>query len=77
MMSNKEKLLQMVQELDDSQLAPIIAMAEIYLKGLEEALDDAFCKKLLMEAKADPDKETIPLDDFVKELGFDVKDLQN
>lgn len=70
-MSNKEKLLQMAQQLSDSQLAPIVALAETYLKGLEDAMDEAYCEALLRDYENDPDKgETVSFDEAMKELGL-------
>lgn len=78
-MSNKEKLLQMTQQFDESQLAPIVAFAEIYFRELDEALDDAFCEKLLKEALEDPDNEEdyISEDEVLMKLGISKDELQN
>lgn len=73
-MSNKEKLARLTESLDEKQLAPIVSMIEAYLSALDEALDDAYCQKLLDESKNDPEShEFTPFDDFVRELRGNAK----
>ena len=76
-MSNKEKMYQLADTLDEANLAPIVNFATAYLKILDDALDDAFCEKLWEDAQRDPDKSTLSLEECMKELGLSEKDLQD
>ena len=74
-MSNKEKLLQMTEALDEAKLAPIVTFAETYLNMLDEAFDDAFCAKLAEDARNDSDKEYVSEESLLAELGLNSNDL--
>ena len=67
-MSNREKLANLTKDLTEAQLASVVAIVEAHLAALEEAVDDAFCMKLLKEARESEDNECTPFDDFVAEL---------
>ena len=70
-MSNKEKLHQLAETLSDANLAPIVNFATVYLKMLDDALDDAFCEALLQDYKNDPNKgDLVSMEDAMKELGL-------
>lgn len=67
-MSNREKLCQIANTADEQTVGVLLAMAENYLHQLDEALDDEFCRQLLRQAEADPDKSTESLDAFMERV---------
>ena len=74
--SNQEKLAYLTKDLTDAQLAPVVAMVEGYLAALEEAVDDAFCMRLLEEARNNPEcAEFVSEEEVLQELGIDANAL--
>ncbi|WP_333813454.1 hypothetical protein [Muricomes intestini] len=70
-MSNKDKVIQLLDILPDYKLGYVLA----YIQGLtaDESIDDAFCEKMVDEYLADDDPEkhdTMSLSDFAKEQGI-------
>ncbi len=77
-MSDKERIMQLVDETPEYKLGYVIA----YLQGLnaEEEADDAFCEKLYQDYlnSDDPDKdEFVSLEDAARACGVDLDELQN
>ena len=77
-MSDKERIMQLVDETPEYKLGYIIA----YIQGLnaEEEEDDAFCEKLYQDYlnSDDPDKdEFVSLEDAARACGVDLDELQN
>lgn len=68
MMSSNEKLRMYADKLSDEQANVAVAMIEGYLRALEEAVDDAFCLKLLDEARNDPRDEYEDFDAFAERV---------
>ena len=67
-MSGNEKLRMYADRLTDEQANIVVGMIEGYLHALEEALDDAFCAKLLEEARNDTMAEFDDFADFSKKV---------
>lgn len=69
-MSEKEQLLQLIDNMPDYKIGYILA----YAKGItaEEQADDDFCEALYQDYMNSPDKdESYSLDDCKKEWGID------
>lgn len=71
-MSERERVAQMVNEIPDYKLGYVLA----YLQGLmaDEAEDDAFCERLYQDYLNDPDPEKdkeYSLEDCKKEWGLE------
>lgn len=73
----RQKAHDLIERLPDDQIAYIISIIE-GIKGMSIPNDipDELDLYLIKESENDRD-ETETLDDFVKELGFDVDELQN
>jgi len=56
-MSYQERLVQTAQSVSEDTARMLFFIMRQYLLALEEAEDEAFCKKLLEDALADPEKE--------------------
>ena len=68
-MSNREKCIEILDSLDEAQLANIAAM----LQAAADAIDDAYCSALYAEYEADPDKgEAVSLDEAARMLGVSL-----
>lgn len=67
-MSSNEKLRMYADKLSDEQANVAVAMIEGYLRALEEAIGDAFCLKLLDEARNDPREEYEDFDAFAERV---------
>ena len=75
-MSDKERIMQLVDETPEYKLGYVIA----YLQGLnaEEEADDAFCEKLYQDYLNSDDKdEFVSLEDAARACGVDLDELQN
>lgn len=73
-MSNKEKCIAILNDLNEDQLANIAAILEAAKKAIEEAADDAFCESLYKQYEADPDKgEAMSLEEAARQLGVDLE----
>ena len=58
-MSNKERLVGLAADVPESMAAVAFYLLKHYLDAAEEALDDEFCRGLVEEALADPDKDDL------------------
>ena len=67
-MSANEKLHMYADKLTNEQAHAAVAMIETYLQALDEALDDAFCAKLLDEAKNDSREEFDDFEEFAAKI---------
>lgn len=67
-MSANEKLRMYADQLTDEQASVAVTMIEGYLHALEEAVDDAFCLKLLEEAGNDPEEDFEDFDAFAQRV---------
>lgn len=75
-MSDKERIMQLVDETPEYKLGYIIA----YIQGLnaEEEADDAFCEKLYQDYLNSDDKGgEIPFEEVARRCGVDINELQN
>lgn len=75
-MSDKERIMQLVDETPEYKLGYVIA----YLQGLnaEEEADDAFCEKLYQDYLNSDDKGgEIPFEEVARRCGVDINELQN
>lgn len=70
-MSNKEKVVQLLDSVPDYKMGYVLA----YVQGItaDEEADDIFCQRMVdnYENAPDEDKESIPLEDCLKEWGLD------
>ena len=70
-MSDKEKIIQLLDFVPSYKIGYVLA----YVQGItaDEEADDAFCEKLVDDYinSPDEDKETIPLEECLKEWGID------
>ena len=74
-MTTKEQIYNLLDSFTDAQLEQVLIILNSIKKIADiESEDDAFCQKMLADSKIDNDK-SIPLDDFIKELGFNSDDL--
>ena len=72
-MSNREKAIDIINALPDSQMEYIVNMLQNLHMALEEAADDAFCEKLYEDYLNDDDPEKdvgIPIEQLAEELGI-------
>ena len=58
-MSNRERLVELAADVPESMAAFAFYLLKHYLDAAEEALDDDFCKCLVEEALADPDRDDL------------------
>lgn len=70
-MSNKEKVVQLLDSVPDYKMGYVLA----YVQGItaDEEADDIFCQRMVenYENAPDEDKESIPLEECLKEWGLD------
>lgn len=74
-MSNKELAIKLLDSVPAYKLGYVIS----YLQGItaDEEADDFFCESLMQNYDKSTDAhDTISLDDFAKELGFNPSDLR-
>ena len=71
--SNKERVLQLINDIPDSKLVFVVDMLES-LKGYagEEIAPDEFDLKMIADAKKENDGHTITLEKLQKELGIEL-----
>jgi len=73
-MSNKERLVQLAEGVPENQATLVFFMIKHYLNALEDLEDEIFCKHLLEQALADPDKgDTISIEEFAAQLGVSLE----
>lgn len=68
-MSNREKVLALLDSLPDYKIGYVLA----YVQGIaaDEDADDAFCQQLLQQYENDPEKdEAVTLEDCKREWGL-------
>lgn len=70
-MSNKEQIIQLLDNIPDYKMGYVLA----YVQGVaaDEEADDIFCQRMWenYQNAPDEDKEDIPLEDCLKEWGLD------
>lgn len=72
-MSNKEKCIAILNEMNEEQLVNIFVILEAAKKAIDEATDNAFCETLYQEYEADPDKgEAVSLEEAARQLGVNL-----
>lgn len=70
-MSDKEKVIQLLNDVPDYKMAYVLA----YVQGItaDEEADDLFCQRMIENYENDPDPEkddSYPLEDLKKEWGL-------
>lgn len=69
-MSNKERILQLIDDIPDNKLVFVIDVLESLKAYAGETIQpDDFDLQMISEAKKENDGETITLDSLAKELG--------
>ncbi len=70
-MSNKERIVELLDSIPDYKMGYVLA----YVQGIaaDEEADDIFCQRMVenYENSPDEDKESIPLEECLKEWGLD------
>ena len=70
-MSNKERIVELLDSIPDYKMGYVLA----YVQGVaaDEEADDSFCQRMVenYENAPDEDKESIPLEECLKEWGLD------
>lgn len=76
-MSNRERLYEIANTVDDTTLAALVAMVDNYLYQVSEAADDAYCQQLLRESRerGDENEPTVSLEEVMAEAGLTKNDL--
>lgn len=74
-MSTREKALYIFNRLTDEQLAAFVTLFSGERFILEEAPDE-WDQAMIADSRED-NSETMPFNDFVKELGFNPDELRN
>lgn len=69
-MSNKERVLQLIDDVPDNKLIFVVNMLESLKAYAGEAIEpDEWDLKLIAEAEKENDGETVIIEDLAKELG--------
>ena len=70
-MSTREMIINVIDQIPESQLKNVLAMLENVKAMVDEAEDEAYCKKLYDEYRnsSDDEKTTIGLTEFAETLG--------
>ena len=58
-MSNRERLVELAADVPEPMAAFAFYLLKHYLDAADEALDDEFCKRLVEEALADPERNDL------------------
>lgn len=74
-MSTRELAYSILDSLTEEQLQAFVTLFGNSLNHIPEVEPDEWDKKMITDSK-DDNEESIPLDDFAKELGFDPNDLR-
>lgn len=76
-MSTKEKAMALLELMTEEQLQGLLMMFHglVESKSIPEEEPDEWDKAMIADSKVDND-ESMPLDDFVKELGLNPDDLR-
>lgn len=79
-MTTKEQIYKLLDSFTDEQLEQVLIILNSIKKIADiESEDDAFCQKMIDDYLNDSDLEknnSVPLDEFVKELGFNPKEFK-
>lgn len=69
-MSNRERIIELLDSIPDYKIGYVLA----YVQGVaaDEEADDAFCQRMVedYENSPDEDKESVPLEECLKEWGL-------
>ena len=72
-MSNREKCIAILNQMDEAQLVNIAIILEAAKKAIDEAADDAFCESLYKQYEGDPTKgEAISFEEAARQLEVDL-----
>lgn len=73
-MSTKEMIYNLIDGFSETQLKGVLVMLEGLQSVISESEDDAYCKKLYddYKANADDNEELTEISDFAKELGIEL-----
>lgn len=77
-MSEKEKLIQLLDRVPDYKMGYILAYAQGVIA--DEEADDAFCAEMLKRYREDPDpekEETVSLEEAARLCGVDLDAIRN
>lgn len=74
-MSTKEKAFYIFNQLTEKQLEAFVTLFENHFNDIPEEEPDEWDKVMIKNSK-DNNEESMPLDEFVKELGFNPNDLR-
>ena len=74
-MSTKEKAFYIFNQLTEKQLNAFITLFQNQFQSIPEEEPDKWDKDMIKSSQED-NEESIPLDEFVKELGFNPNDLR-
>ena len=70
-MSNRERVLQLIDDVPDNKLVFVVSMLESLKAYAGEAIEpDEWDLQLIAEAKTENDGETVTIEDLSKELGI-------
>lgn len=79
-MSNKEKVLQLIDDIPDNKLIFVINVLEsikAYAKTIEEVKPDEWDLKMITEAEKENDDTTISFEKLLEKDGLSYADLQD
>lgn len=74
-MSDREKAINLIESIPDSQMGYILNMIQSFKSAVDEAADDAFCESVYESYLADTDAEkndAVAVEDFAKSLGIQL-----
>ena len=74
-MSTKEKAFYIFNQLTEKQLEAFVTLFENHFNDIPEEEPDEWDKVMIKNSK-DNNQESMTLDEFVKELGFNPNDLR-
>lgn len=74
-MSTREKAFYIFNQLTEEQLNAFVTLFENKFQSIPEEEPDELDKAMIEDSKED-NEESIPLDEFAKELGFNPNDLR-
>ncbi len=74
-MSNKEAVINIIENIPESQMGYILNMLQNFQMALEDAADDAFCQRLYEDYLNDDDPEKnegVEIEKFAEDLGISL-----
>ena len=74
-MSDREKAINIIDSMPDSQMGYILGMLQTFKSALDEAADDVYCERLYEDYLADNDStknDAVSIEDFAKGLGINL-----